>query len=153
LTVAACTCSKSSKPEHTLADSNLGSLRVGSRSIAFYVAYGADSAVLGFSVSDATSPLQYFPLYGSTYRGLPSGTFDVFLSKDEAKMWVRSSWKGWETLAYHRFGSTTCMTQYGEVAARNDPMPSNLGGFGEFPAMDEANVTKALTMTHVGETH
>ncbi len=148
-----CTCSKS--PERTVAtvnngsDGKLGTLRVGERSVVFYIAYAPDAAVLGFAVEDKAGTKQYFPVYGSTYRGLPAGRFDVYLSQDETQMWLRSNWLGNETLAYHKLGTSTCLTGYGEVQAMKKKMPDHLsGGAVRVPTIDMARAKRVLTMTH-----
>lgn len=93
----------------------LGEVRVGRESAEFYIVYGFDSAILGFSVSAGAGPARYFPIYASTNRGIPSVVLDVFTSKSEEEMWVRSSWPGNEILAYHRVGAETAITQWGEI--------------------------------------
>jgi hypothetical protein len=129
-------------------DKILGSLTVGAQSLQFYVDFGADSAVLGFSTANQAGQPRYFPMYCSTYRGLPAVTLDVFLSEDQQKMWVLSSWKGYETLAYHRIGSDRCTTRYGENAYFTTPTPPSIGGGGKPPAMDPSQVKKVLTITY-----
>ena len=137
----------------------LKTVKIGEQSISLYVDYGTDSAVLGFSTpSDSVTPsdasreddsatVKYFPLYASTYRGLPAVVLDVFVSKAEDEMWIRSSWKGYETLAYYRLGSGSATTRYGNVAAINTPTPAVLSGSPvAFPKMDEDAVTKVATI-------
>lgn len=125
----------------------LGAVQIDTRSVQFYVDFGGDSAILGFSVEyNAGQPL-YFPIYGSTYRGLPSVTLDVYVSDSKEEMWVHSSWAGYETLAYHRMGSDRCITQYGDIAASDKPTPESLrGGTRRFPERDIENVSKVATL-------
>ena len=137
----------------------LKTVKIGEQSISLYVDYGTDSAVLGFSTrSDSVTPgdaidtdssesVQYFPLYASTYRGLPAVVLDVFVSKAEDEMWIRSSWVGYETLAHYRLGSGSATTRYGNVAAINTPTPVVLSGSPiAFAKMDENAVTKVATI-------
>ena len=137
----------------------LKTMRIGEQFISLYVDYGTDSAVLGFSTpSDSVTPsdgadasnsasVQYFPLYASTYRGLPPVVLDVFVSKAGDEMWIRSSWEGYETLAYYRLGSGSATTRYGKLAAINTPTPAVLGGSAAaFPKMVEDDVTKVATV-------
>lgn len=122
----------------------LGDVRVGNEVLSFYVAYGWDSAILGFSVSTGVGPVRYFPIYGSTDRGIPSGVLEVFASKEEDEVWVRSSWKDNEMLAYHRVGSDTTQSGWGELKFFDSPMPDSIGGGPlPFPALPATAVRKA----------
>jgi hypothetical protein len=123
----------------------IGEVRVGKELPVFYVAYGFDSAVLGFSVSTVSGPVRYFPLYASTDRGIPSVVLEVFASRAEDEMWVRSSWKDNETLAYHRVGAETTLAAWGEMRFIDSPMPDHLsGGPLPFPQMPRDVVRKAV---------
>lgn len=125
----------------------LGAVPAGARLVEFYVDVGADSAVLGFAVENDAGEKRYFPMYGSTYRGMPAVTLDVYVSDAQEEMWVHSSWPGYEVLAYHRLGSDRSMTRYGEIQSLGKPTPERLsGGTGSFPAMDRAKVSKAATL-------
>jgi hypothetical protein len=127
----------------------LGKAHVGAEVAEFYVAYGFDSAVLGFSVSTGAGAARYFPFYASTYRGIPSVVLDVFSSKTEDEMWVRSSWPGNEILAYRRVGSETATTQWGETKSVGTPMPDHLsGGPVPFPKLIIGSVVKKATLKH-----
>ncbi len=127
----------------------LGEVRVGDEVERFYVAYGFDSAVLGFSVSVDAGPMRYFPIYGSTNRGIPSVTLEVFASRSEEEMWVRSSWKDNAILAYHRIGAETVIAEWGEMKFIEKPLPEVLsGGPLPFPALIMENVVKKATLTH-----
>lgn len=105
----------------------LQSVQIGTRSVRFYVDFGTDSAVLGFSVENDSGQQRYFLMYGSTYRGLPPVVLDVFVSHCQEEMWVRSSWSGYEVLAYHRMGTNRCITRYGEITSFDKPTPASLG--------------------------
>lgn len=132
----------------------LESVRVGNRSIQFYINFGVDSAVLGFSVENDAGQQRYFPMFGSTYRGIPSVTLDVFVSNSQDEMWVLSSWPGYEILAYHRMGTDRCMTRYGEISSFDKPTPEILGGgtgIKSFPAMDMNKLSKVGTLTYDGK--
>jgi hypothetical protein len=107
---------------------SLGEVRVGQEALSFYVAYGYDSAILGFSVSTGAGRVRYFPIYGSTDRGIPSGLIEVFVSEREDEIWVRSSWTANEVLAYHRVGSETAQSGWGELRFFDTPMPESIGG-------------------------
>jgi len=125
----------------------LGSVQVGAQTVEFYVDFGSDTAVLGFSVKDGTGRSRYCPFEGSSYRGLPPMTLDVFVS-DPDEMWVVESGAGL-ALAYYRIGSCRYMTRYGLHTPIDRPMPDGLGGgSGEFPDMDTGRVRKALTITY-----
>lgn len=127
----------------------LESVQIGTRSAQFYVDFDADSAVLGFSVENDSGQQRYFPMYGSTYRGLPSVTLDVFVSDSQEEMWVHSSWSGYKILAYHRMGTDRCMTRYGEITSFDKPTPESLGGgTRRFPEMDIEKVSKVATLTY-----
>jgi hypothetical protein len=108
--------------------SAIGDVQVGRELVRFYVAYGYDAAVLGFSVSIGTGPVRYFPIYASTNRGIPAVVLDVFASKSGDAMWVRSSWPDSEILAYYRVGSETALTSWGDMRAIEKPMPDHLSG-------------------------
>jgi hypothetical protein len=123
----------------------LGEVRVGKELVVFYVALGFDSAVLGFSVSPGAGPVRYFPIYASTDRGIPSVVLEVFASSSEEEMWVRSSWKDNETLAYHRIGTENTLAAWGEMKFIERPMPDYLsGGPLPFPELPTAVVRKAI---------
>lgn len=128
----------------------LESVRIGNRSVQFYIHFGVDSAILGFSVENDSGQQRYFPMFGSTYREIPSVTLDVFVSKSQDEMWVLSSWPGYEILAYHRMGTDRSMTQYGEIGSFDKPMPDILGGTGTklFPEMDINKLSKVATLKY-----
>ena len=127
----------------------IGSMQVGARSVQFYVHYGYDNAVLGFSVASQAGRPRYFPMYCSTYRGMPPVTLDVFLSDTQEEMWVLSSWSGYETLAYYRVGSDRCMTGYGENSYSDTPTPESIGGGSKhFPDMGPARAKRTATITY-----
>ena len=127
----------------------LETLQIGAHCVRVYVDFGTDSAVLGFSVEDDPGHQRYFPMYGSTYRGLPSVTLDVFVADSKGEIWVHSNWPGYENLAYHRLGSDLCMTQYGEITSSDKPTPEIIGGgTSRFPAMDTEKVSKIATLEY-----
>jgi hypothetical protein len=127
----------------------LETLQIGAHRVRVYVDFGADSAVLGFSVEDDPGRQRYFPMYGSTYRGLPSVTLDVFVSDGQEEMWVHSDWFGYEILAYHRLGTDLCMTQYGEITSSDKPTPEIIGGGTKrFPPMDTEKLSKIATLKY-----
>jgi hypothetical protein len=128
----------------------LGSIQTGGHKVEFYIDYGYDSAVLGFALRDPGKHPRYFPIYGSTYRGLEPVTLNVYLSDTEEEMWVHSSWNGWGILAYYRLGDDYCISpHYNEIPASDTPRPESLGGRSrDFPPMDSAHVKKVLTLVH-----
>lgn len=127
----------------------LGTVEIDGRSVQFYVDFGADTAVLGFAVEDAEGRWRYFPMYGSTYRGLPAVTLEVLASEDDGELWVRSSWPGYEFLAYHHLGTDQAMTRYGAVSSLSTPSPEQLGGgAGDFPAMESSKAAKVATFEY-----
>jgi hypothetical protein len=129
--------------------SALGEVQVGRELVGFYVAYGYDAAVLGFSVSIETGPARYFPIYASTNRGIPAVVLDIFASKSEDEMWVRSSWRDSEILAYHRVGSETALTSWGDMRAIEKPMPDHLsGGPLPFPELPSGTVVRKATFKY-----
>ena len=127
----------------------LESTRIGTTPVDFYVDFGPDSAVLGFSIADATGRPRYFPMYGSTYRGLPPVTLEAFVSDTQQEMWVHSSWRGYELLAYHRLGTDRCATRYGEISSFAEPTPPLLGGTTtRLPPMDVDRASKVVTVRY-----
>ena len=127
----------------------LGQVRIGNEATEFYIAYGADEAILGFSVPGSAGGVRYFPMYASTYRGIPPVVLDIFASKAEDEMWVRSSWPSTEVLAYHRIGADSAITGFGNVTFLKEPMPPYLsGGPIPFPEMTAGNVLKKATFKH-----
>jgi hypothetical protein len=127
----------------------VGAVRVGKESVEFYIGYGFDSAVLGFSVSTGAGPTRYLPIIASTFRGIPSVVLEVFTSKSEAEMWVRSSWPDDETLAYYRVGADTAITPWGVTKFLKAPMPDGLsGGPVPFPKLIMGKVVKKATFKH-----
>ena len=134
---------------HDGPDVILGSMQAGKHRVGFYIDYGRDIAVLGFTLKGRAGRPRYFPMYGSTYRELPPVTLDVFLSDTAEEMWVLSSWKGHEVLAHYRVGNDRCMTCYGETAASSTPTPQSIGGGkGQFPPMNPAHARKELALVH-----
>lgn len=114
----------------------IGAVRIGEWTAQFYVDFSPDSAVLGFRVDTAAGP-RYFPVYASTYRGLPPVTIEVVADSTGRDVWVRSSWSGYEVLAYHRPGTDRCLTRYGEIRSHAEPTPARLAGpAGQFPEVD-----------------
>jgi len=89
------------------------------------------------------------PIFASTNRGIPSVVLEVYTSKSEEEMWVRSSWPDDEILAYHRVGADTGITQWGDMKFLKDPMPDHLsGGSFPFPELIMGNVVKKATFKH-----
>jgi hypothetical protein len=130
---------------------SLGQVRVGKETLSFYVAYGYDSAILGFSVSAGVGPDRYFPIYGSTDRGIPSVVLEIFASEGEDEIWVCSSWKDSRILAYRRVGSETAQTGWRELRFFDSPAPDSIGGGPlPFPALPKTVVKKA-TYTYQDE--
>ena len=126
----------------------LESVQVGASTVEFYVDYGSDSAVLGFAVHDDAGHGRYFPMYGSTYRGLPPVTLDVYATDSGEEMWVRTTWTGYEVLAYHRMGSDRSITRYGEMTSSETPTPTRLSGVTrEIPEMDEERASRVASIT------
>jgi hypothetical protein len=147
-------CPRSQKPggsePATNADTTtLGEVRVGKELARLYIAYAPDAAVLGLAISSDAGPTRYFPMFASTYRGVPAVVLEVFASKGEDELWIRSSWPDNELLAYHRIGSETAITQWGEMHSIKKPMPDFLsGGAPHFPALVRDNVVKKATFKH-----
>ncbi|MDG4551054.1 MAG: hypothetical protein P9F19_17135 [Candidatus Contendobacter sp.] len=159
LVVLACCGSESEQSSKAVAANEqpsvlLESVRIGNRSVQFYIDLGVDSAVLGFSVENDAGQRRYFPLFGSTYRGIPSVALDVFVSNSQEEMWVLSSWPGYEILAYHRMDTDQCITRYGEINSFDKPMPKILGGgtgVKLFPEMDVKKLSKVATFKYDGK--
>ncbi|HEX7509324.1 MAG TPA: hypothetical protein VF550_21305 [Polyangia bacterium] len=64
-------------------------------------------------------------------------------------MWVRSSWRDNEILAYHRVGAETAIAEWGEMKFIEEPMPDFLsGGPLPFPVLTMENVVKKATFKH-----
>jgi hypothetical protein len=127
----------------------LDAVQMGTHTAQFYIDYSVDSAILGFSVEQDSGQARYCPMYGSTYRGLPSVTLDVLVSDAHNAMWVISSWPGYDILAYHRLDTDRCITPYGEMTLIEQPTPESLGGgTKDFPEMPIDHVTKVATITY-----
>ncbi len=128
-------------------DVTLDLVQISNGAVQFYLAFGADSAVLGFWAMNDSGDRRYFPMYGSSYRGIPPVTLEVFVSDTEEEMWVHSSWSGYEELAYHRIGTDRLTTVYGEMSSFEEPLPESLvGRTRAFPTMDTQNVSKVATL-------
>lgn len=124
----------------------LGRVRMANELTEFYIAYGPDEGVLGFSVPDGRGKVRYFPMFASTYRGMPAVVLDIFVSRAEDQMWVQSSWPTAKVLAYRRIGADTAITQFGNVTFVRELMPKDLeGGAIPFPEMTATNVLKKAT--------
>ena len=64
-------------------------------------------------------------------------------------MWIRSSWRGNETLAYRRVGTQTAITGWGEMKFLEEPMPDHLsGGPLPFPEPPMGTVVRKATFKH-----
>jgi len=127
----------------------LGSVQVDKYTIKFLIACGGDSALLEFSVTDGKGSERYVPMFGSTYRGIPPVDLDVYVSKFKEELWVLSSWPGSEVLAYHRLGTQTAITPYGEKQLVDSSFPPVLsGGPVPFPTIDQDEVVKKASFYH-----
>jgi len=123
----------------------LDTVQVDKRPIQFYINYSYDAAILGFSVKDQTGRRRYFPMYGSTYRGMPSVRLDVFLSDTQKEMWVISSWEGYEKLGYYHVGDEV------NDGFFDTPTPKGFSR-SSFADIDLSRVKKIRTITHNKET-
>jgi len=146
--VVSTSCSKSDAPPEP--DEILGTFVIVSDTYSFYIDYGADSGVIGVMLERPEEPPVYFPFYCSTYRGIPDVRIDVWVNAAEDQIWVRSSWEGYEDLAFHRVGSDLCITSYGENGPILVPTPQSFGsGVGaKQPALPEFHVKNVLAVTH-----
>lgn len=127
----------------------LGSVQVDAHAIKLLITYGGDAAVLAFSVTDGGGPEKYGPMFASTYRGMPSVSLDIFVSKAGDAVWIQSSWPGSEVLAYHRLGSNEAVTPFGKKDLLDTPFPSVLsGGPVAFPEFDPRDVAKRASFYH-----
>ena len=127
----------------------LGSAQVDKYTVKFQIAYGGDAAFLVFCVTDGKSPPKYAPLFASTYRGVPSVNLDIYASKSGDEIWVQSSWPGSEVIAYHRLGTNTAITQFGEMELLDSPVPQALsGGPIPFPELDQNSALKKASFYH-----
>jgi hypothetical protein len=110
---------------------------VGRHALTFYVWLGTDSATLGFWVTHIDGGRKYFPMYVSTYRGMPQGVLTAFTSAEDEGIWIASRWPGYEVLGYYRPSTNSCVTRYGVISALDVPMPDVLGGdVQSIPALD-----------------
>jgi hypothetical protein len=116
----------------------VGSVAAGTSDLEFYVDHGRDSAILGFAVLEPGTRF-YCPMYASTYRGIPDVTLEIFTTDALEAVWVRSSWAGYEELAYHRLGSGECTTEFGDAPLSPVPSPSSgAGSSTSSPPLDDA---------------
>ena len=119
----------------------LDSMKLGDRTVGFYVNYSYDDAVLGFSLPDENGRQRYYPMYGSTYRGMPDVTLEVFASPDDQQMWVTSSWGGtYDVIGYYGEGDDR------SIEAFDKPTPESFGNGTPFPDLDRATARKVLTV-------
>jgi hypothetical protein len=124
-------------------------MEVCGHALGIYVDFGADSAVLGLLASDDPDRPRYFPMYASTYRGLPEFELDVLVSEDCTGMWVTSTWPGYECLAFHVPGSNECVTRYGQIASFDAPTPARLSGTPiPFPKMTPRELNRITSLHH-----
>jgi len=127
----------------------LDAVAIGAHSMEFYVHYTLDAAILGFAITDGAGVRQYCPMYGSTYRGLPAVSLEIHASESREEVWVTSTWKGYESLAYHRFGSGSCITGYGDQLLLSTPNPGSLSSSSAtMPPLDPATTTVLGTLDH-----
>ena len=125
---------------------------IGNYSLQIYLQYAQDSAVLGFSVGAEGAPPRYFPIYGSTYRGIPDVTLDVFSSNDGQELWILSSWPGYDVLAYYPIGSDRCVTAYGELDSVSNTMPTSIAGTSRrIPDMDAKSAKRILSVPYTNK--
>jgi hypothetical protein len=124
----------------------LGAVQVDDTSLGLLISYSDDAALLELAISAGDDPAKYVPLFASTYRGIPSVTLDVFVSKTKDAIWVTSSWPDSPVLVYHRLGTDTAITPFGEMAVLDSPMPQVLsGGPMPFPDAGPAVATKVAS--------
>lgn len=138
----------SDRHEAALPAVSIGHAAIGADTLYFYIDADEDCAILGFSVRIGSAGMRYFPLYGSTYRGIAPVTLDLFASKSLEEVWVRSSWTGHEILAWYRTGSDTCLTRFGEIASSDRPFVNSLAGsVPQFPSLDTAESVHIATLS------
>ena len=115
---------------------NLGSFVINNKTYETYIAKSSDAAILGFYFQGNDDKVHYYPLYASTYQGLPKVELKIFTSKTKDKIWILSSWPGYETLAYHHLKTGRTLTMFGETDSISTPIPSSLSGNAEpFPTL------------------
>ena len=142
-------CSDNDSPAEKLDDIQLQTIEIDGYSVQFYLAFGADSAVLGFSIPNDAGRKRYCPIYASTYPDIPPVTLEVFATNSKDHMWVNSSWSGYEVLAYHHFGTESCISRYGESPLLRRPIPKIIGGDSkDFPSMEHDEVFKVSTIKY-----
>jgi hypothetical protein len=130
----------------------LGAVQVGAASLGVMITTSGDSALLELAISGDDDPTQYVPLFASTYRGIPSVTLDVYVAKSKDAVWVVSSWPDNAVLAYHKMGTDTAITAFGEMALLDAPVPEVLsGGPVPFPPMDPESTQKLASFYYVAE--
>lgn len=127
----------------------LGSVRIDSTSVKLLIAYQLDAAILELSVPGEGGAERFIPLFASTYRGVPSLDIHIFASEDGDELWAQAAWPDTEILAYHRLGSDSALTPYGEIALLDTPYPLELsGGPLPFPELDPDKARKLVTFYH-----
>ena len=129
---------------------DLKSMQFEDKELSFQINCNSDVAVLGFSINDS-GKLKHCPMYASTYRGLPPVELDVFVSLSKEELWVRSSWQGYEYLAYYKSGNGQCITSYGAIELSDVPIPNILSGSSvKMPSMDANKASKVLSIKYEG---
>lgn len=106
----------------------LGSIWIGDHKIVVMIAYQADSALLAAAVPGKHDTLQYIPLMGLTYRGVPSFQLDILSPNSAAEVWIRMSGSQSDVLAHYRFGEKTALTRFGRVKLLDTLFPKHLSG-------------------------
>jgi len=131
---------------------DLGSVQVDDASVRLLIAYSGDSALLELAVAKSGGPERYIPMFGSTYRGIPSVTLNVIVSKSKDQLWVQSSWPDSTVLAYYRLGADTATTPFGTMGLLDTPFPKLLsGGPQGFPQFDPSGVWTLASFYHPGD--
>jgi hypothetical protein len=142
-------CTNDDSPAEKLKHIQLQTIEIDGYSVQFYLAFGPDSAVLGFSIPNNAGQERYCPVYASTYPDIPPVTLEVFATNSKDEMWVKSSWSGYEVLAYHHFGTDSCISRYGESPLSGRHIPSIIGGDSkDFPSMGRDEVFKVSTIKY-----
>lgn len=116
------------RPEDRMPKASAQVVVLADADVEIYTVFGRDSAVLGLAiVRKGDRRPEYYPLYGSTYRGLPDCKVTVFIPEDTKKVWIESSWVGYEMLGYYDMDKNVCITRYGVQIPCDGPMPDSLG--------------------------
>ena len=132
---------------------SLGKTSLSETTLKVYASYDYDCAVLGIAVLTPDAEPRYLPLYGSTYRGLPSLKADLYVSDNRDGLWVFVAWDGQPAglLEYFPLNDDGSPRLAPRDSYFSEPIPSSFGSYSNPAREHDPNASIVLSVQHDGE--